>query len=414
MKNAIADLIFHCFLQSDLAFLYPKGDFMKKYIPRKMDPPKGSYFLFGPRGTGKSTWLLHHYSDALRIDLLLGEEERRYSSYPERLRDVATGMKPGSTLIIDEIQRVPRLLPEIHALIEKGLNLQFIITGSSARKLRRSVSDLLGGRALMRQMGPFLASELGQQFSVEKALRTGLIPLIWESDSPEERLRNYIHLYLKEEVQAEGLVRQIGDFARFLEVASFSYASLWTTTDISRESSIKRATVDNYLQILEDLFLAFSLPVFTRRVKRKLVAHRKFYFFDVGLYRVLRPQGILDSTREIEGWAIEGLVAQHLRSWVFSQQESHTLSFWRTQTRLEVDFVIYGPRGFWAIEVKRSANLGPDDVKGLSAFQEEYPEAHCFFVTLGKHRESYRGFPVIPLDEFLLQISPENPIASFT
>lgn len=375
-----------------------------------MTPPEGHYFLLGPRGTGKSTWLMHHYPHATRIDLLLGEEERKFSSYPERIRDVAQTMPPGSILILDEIQRVPRLLPEIHALIEQKIAVQFIMTGSSTRKLRRSVSDLLGGRALMRHMGPFLASELGPQFSITKAITTGLIPLIWESSNPEERLRNYLNLYLKEEVQAEGIVRQIGDFSRFLEIASFSHASIWTTTDISRESSVKRATVDNYLQILEDLFLAFSLPVFSRRAKRRLIAHQKFYFFDTGVYRIVRPQGILDNTREIEGWALEGLVAQHLRSWTQLQRESHSLSFWHTQTHLEVDFIIYGPRGFWAIEVKRSSNLSPDDVRGMTAFKEEYPEAICFFVTLSKHRENYRGFPVIPMEEFLLNLSPENPI----
>jgi predicted AAA+ superfamily ATPase len=381
-----------------------------KYIPRIINPPQGSYFLLGPRGTGKSTWLRHRYPNATRIDLLLGEEERRFSAYPEKIRDVAASLSRGSTLILDEIQRVPRLLPEIHALIEEKKEIQYIMTGSSSRKLRRSVSDLLGGRALLRQMGPFLASELKENFSLEKALKTGLIPLIWESSDPEQRLLDYLHLYLKEEVQAEGLTRQMGDFSRFLEIASFSHASVWTTTDISRESSVKRATVDNYLQILEDLLLAFTVPVFTRRAKRKLIAHSKFYFFDVGVYRILRPQGILDSSQEIEGWALEGLVAQHLRSWVLAQNQPHSLSFWRTQTKLEVDFIIYGPRGFWAIEVKRSPNLGPDDVRALSAFKEEYPEAVCLFVTLGKRKESYRGFPIVPVEEFLLGITPDNPI----
>ncbi len=383
-----------------------------KYIPRNMIPPKGSYFLLGPRGTGKSTWLLHHYPDATRIDLLLGEEERRFSSYPERIRDVANSLPPGSVLILDEIQRVPRLLPEIHALIEQQKEIQFIMTGSSTRKLRRSVSDLLGGRALMRQMGPFLASELGPEFSIEKALQTGLIPLIWSSSDPEERLKNYFSLYLKEEVHAEGLVRQIGDFARFLEVASFSHASLWTTADISRESSVKRSTVDNYLQILEDLFLAFSLPVFARRAKRRLVSHQKFYFFDPGVYRILRPRGILDNSQEIEGLALEGLIAQHLRSWVLAQHEPHSLSFWRTQTKLEVDFVIYGPTGFWAIEVKRSCNLGPDDVRGMLAFKEEYPEAECFFVAPVARPENYRGFPILPIEKFLLGLAPDRLIFS--
>lgn len=379
-----------------------------EYIPRKIVPPEGSYFLLGPRGTGKSTWLLHHYPDTTRIDLLLGEEERKFSAYPERIRELANGLKPGSILILDEIQRVPRLLPEIHALIEQGCKVQFIMTGSSTRKLRRSVSDLLGGRALMREMGPFLASELGAQFSLEKALKTGLIPLIWQSGNPEERLRNYLQLYLREEVQAEGLVRQIGDFHRFLEIGSFSYASVWTTSDVSREAGVKRATVDNYLQILKDLFLAFSLPVFSRRAKRRLIAHEKFYFFDVGVYRILRPRGILDSSAEIEGLALEGLIAQHLRSWVLSQTEPHSLSYWRTETKLEVDFVIYGPRGFFGIEVKRSANLGPDDIRGMLAFKQEYPEAECFFVAPTNYRDNYRGFPVIPAEEFLLNINREK------
>ncbi len=380
------------------------------YIPRIFNPPKESYFLLGPRGTGKSTWLLHQYPNAVRVDLLLGEEERRFSAYPEKIRDIAASLPEGSTVILDEIQRVPRLLPEVHSLIEERRGIQYIMTGSSARKLRRSVSDLLGGRALLRQMGPFLASELKEKFSLEKTLKTGLIPLIWESSNPEQRLLDYINLYLREEVQAEGLVRQIGDFSRFLEISSFSHASVWTTTDISRESNVKRATVDNYLHILEDLLLAFTLPVFSRRAKRKLITHPKFYFFDSGVYRILRPQGILDRSQEIDGWALEGLVAQHLRCWVLAQNQPHTLSFWRTQTHLEVDFIIYGPKGFWAIEVKRSSNLGPDDARSLLTFKEEYPEAMCLFVVLGKRKESYRGLPVIPIEEFLLGITPENPI----
>lgn len=382
------------------------------YIPRIIDPPRSSYFLLGPRGTGKSTWLSHHYPSAKRIDFLLGEEERRYAAFPEKIRDVVEALPDGSTLILDEIQRVPRLLPEIHALIEKKRDIQYIMTGSSSRKLRRSVSDLLGGRALLRQMGPFIASELKDKFSLEKALKTGLIPLIFESPEPEKRLQDYLQLYLREEIQAEGLVRQIGDFSRFLEVASFAHASVWTTMDISRESGVKRATVDNYLQILEDLLLAFTLPVFSRRAKRKLISHRKFYFFDTGVYRILRPQGILDSSQEIEGWALEGLVAQHLRSWVIAQNQPHSLSFWHTQTKLEVDFIVYGPKGFWAIEVKRSANLGPDDIRAMTAFKEEYPEATCLFVAPVKRRESYRGFSVVPVEEFLLGINSDQPIFS--
>ncbi|MBS0637958.1 MAG: DUF4143 domain-containing protein [Verrucomicrobia bacterium] len=278
------------------------------------------------------------------------------------------------------------------------------------RKLRGSVSDLLGGRALRREMGPFLASELGAQFSLEKALTTGLIPLVWMSKDPAERLKYYLDLYLKTEVQAEGLVRQVGDFARFMEVASFSHGAIWTTTDISRESGVKRTTVDNYLQILEDLFLAFRINVFSRRAKRRLVSHSKFYFFDTGVFRALRPSGILDSTSEIEGIALEGLVAQHLRAWTQSQKAAHSLCFWRTESKLEVDFVVYGPRGFWAIEVKRSVHFGPDDIRAMKSFKEEYPEAECLFLAPVKNKDFYKGFPIIPIDEFLLNVTPENSL----
>jgi predicted AAA+ superfamily ATPase len=367
-----------------------------------------SFFLLGPRGVGKSTWLSVAYPKAYRLDFLRSEEERKYSSYPEKIRDIVANLKPNDQLILDEIQRVPRILPEIHALIEQKCQIQFIMTGSSTRKLRRSVSDLLGGRALMMQMGPFLASELKDAFSLEKALKTGLIPLIVESNHPEEKLKNYINLYLKEEIQAEGLVRQIGDFARFLEIASFSHGSTWTSTDIGRESHVKRATVDNYLNILEDLFLAYTLPVFSRRAKRKLVAHKKFYFFDVGVYRMLRPQGILDNTAEIEGVALEGLVGQHLKAWTLRQNEPYSLSYWRTQTGLEVDFIVYGPKEFIAIEVKRSPNLGPDDLKGLLAFKEEYPEAKLVILTNCKQKEMIKGILVVPVEEFLRNLVPDQ------
>lgn len=402
MKNASGNGIFYCKMRFVMAD--------SPYIPRLIPAPRGSFFLLGPRGTGKSTWMEHAYPKAVRIDLLRGEEERRFVAHPERIRGVVEALPEGSTLIIDEIQRVPRLLPEIHALIETKREIQYILTGSSARKLRRSVSDLLGGRALLCHMGPFLAAELGNRFSLEKSLRYGLIPLIVESENPGQRLQNYVQLYLREEVQAEGLVRGISDFSRFLEIASFSHGSLWTATDIARESQVKRTTIDNYLHILEDLLLAFTIPVFARRAKRRLIAHSKFYFFDTGVYRTLRPQGPLDLSSEIEGLALEGLVAQHLHSWVLAQKEPHSLSFWRTQTKLEVDFVVYGPSGFWAFEVKRHASFSPKEVHGLAAFQEEYPEAHCCFLAPCAYQEKYRGFPIIPIQDFLLGIHPDRSL----
>jgi predicted AAA+ superfamily ATPase len=378
------------------------------YVPRALIPPKTSFFLLGARGTGKSTWLGRNYPTASRIDLLLPEEERKYLAHPERIREVVDGSS--GIVIIDEVQRAPGILPVIHSLIEEGSPVQFILTGSSARKLRKEIGNLLGGRLLMRHMAPFLASELGPQFSLQKALKVGLIPMIWQSPDSEERVRNYVGVYLKEEVQAEGLVRQVGNFARFMETASFSHGQLWNSTDIARECQVKRTTVDNYLHILEDLLLAFILPVFTRRAQRTLISHPKFYYFDTGVFRSLRPQGPMDKEAEIEGPSLEGLVAGHLRTWVLSQKQAHQFAFWRTRTHLEVDFVIYGPQGFWAIEVKRSMNLTPDDVKGLHAFKEEYPEATCLLLFNGQQKILYKGVLCIPIAEFLLNLKIDAPL----
>ncbi|MBF8263636.1 MAG: putative ATPase [Parachlamydiales bacterium] len=379
-----------------------------EYIPRFLKPPKESFFLFGPRGTGKSTWLQHTYLKHLRIDLLDAEEERKFQARPEKLKEIARALSPGDVCIIDEVQRAPQLIPVIHSLIEEKCGIQFILTGSSARKFRRSVGDLLGGRALMRHMGPFIASELKDTFSMEKALRYGLLPMVWQSQDPEEKARNYVAVYLKEEVQAEGIVRQIGDFARFMEVASFSHGALWSSTEIARESQVKRQTVDNYLQILQDLLLAFVVPVFTRRAQRALVSHSKFYYFDAGIFRALRPKGPMDSERELEGAALEGLVAQHLQAWVFAQKENHQFCFWRTQSKLEVDFIVYGPKGFFAIEVKSGQDVSPSDVKTLGIFKEEYPEATCLLLYGGNRRLKVRDILCIPVEEFLRNLTPDQ------
>jgi predicted AAA+ superfamily ATPase len=360
------------------------------------------------KGTGKSTWLKRAYPDALRVDLLNREVERTLLAKPERLLEMVAPLKEGDVCILDEIQRVPELIPVIHSLIEDHRGIQFILTGSSARKLRRNVGDLLGGRALLRHMPPFLAGELGDRFSLEKALLHGLIPMIWQSDAPEQKVRTYVSSYLKEEVQMEGLVRQIGDFARFMEVASFSHGSLWVSSEIAREASVKRQTVDNYLQILEDLLLSFTLPVFTRRAKRALVSRFKFYYFDPGIFRELRPHGPLDKETELEGPALEGLVAGHLRAWVFAQQKTHQLYFWRTRSKVEVDFIVYGPKGFWAIEVKRGKNLSPKDVKPLTIFQKEYPEATCFLLYTGKIRQKINDILCLPVEEFLLNLEDDK------
>ena len=372
--------------------------------------PKQSFFLFGPRGSGKTTWLKENFSNALFINLLEPEEFRIYQSKPERLRDTIEANRGKKVVIIDEIQHIPELLPLVHSIMEERKDLQFILTGSSARKLRRVGTDLLAGRALREEMHPYIASELKERFSLEKALELGMLPLIWEAKDPLATLKTYITTYLKEEVQAEGIVRNIGNFSRFLEIMSFSHGMQLNTSNIARECQVSRSTTDDYVQILKDLLLGDILNVFTRRATRALSSHPKFYYFDAGVFRELRPKGPLDRKEEIEGPALEGLVMQHLRAWIAAQPETHSLHFWRTRSGVEVDFIVYGPRGFWAIEVKNNHSVTSRDVQSLRTFQEEYPECTPLLLFRGKTPTQVNGIFCVPCAEFLLHLEMEQPI----
>ena len=379
-------------------------------IHRFFKAPRQSFFLFGPRGTGKSTWLKNHFPSALWIDLLELDQLRIYSGTPEKLKEAVDAEPQRKVVVIDEVQKVPDILSVVHSLIEEKRGIQFVLTGSSARKLRRAGVDLLAGRAILKHMPPFYAAELGNQFKLNEALELGLLPLVRGAEQPEETLKTYAGMYLKEEVQTEGLVRQIGDFARFLEIVSFSHAAELVVSNISRECSVARKTIENYIQILQDLLLGFTLSVFSKRAQRALAERPKFYLFDAGVYRSLRPQRPLDVPQEIHGAALEGLVCQHLRAWVQDQVETYELAFWRTRSKLEVDFIIYGPKTFLAIEVKHSETIHPNDLKGLEAFQEDYPECTPILLYRGKTKLKKKGVLCIPVQEFLLSIHPEKPL----
>jgi predicted AAA+ superfamily ATPase len=376
--------------------------------PRYFRESQQSFFLFGPRGTGKSTWLKHHHPEALLLDLLDPEVFRAYSAKPERLREVVEAQGLGTTIIVDEIQKLPQLLDVVHLLMESREGLRFILTGSSARKLKRSGVDLLAGRALVRTLHPFMASELGKGFSLKDALAVGLIPLVVDSSNPEETIRSYAAVYLKEEVQTEGLVRSIGGFSRFLESISFNHGAVLNISDVARDCQVERKTAEGYVSILEDLLLAFRIPVFSRRAKRSLSSHPKFFYFDSGVFRSVRPRGPLDSPQEIEGAALEGLVAQHLRAWIAYSGDQSTLFFWRTKSGTEVDFVVYGKDVFCALEVKNTAKINPKMLQGLLAFKEDYPEAQILFLYRGRERLKIKEVLCLPVQEFLLNLEPEK------
>ncbi|OPX33801.1 MAG: hypothetical protein B1H12_11265 [Desulfobacteraceae bacterium 4484_190.2] len=294
--------------------------------------------------------------------------------------------------------------------MERHAGWRFVLTGSSARKLKRSGVDLLAGRAVVKTMHPFMATELGEAFSLEKALRIGMVPLVNDARNPQEAINAYVTVYLREEVQMEGLVRNIGAFSRFLESASLSHGALLNIANIARDSQVERKTVEGYVAILEDLLLAFRIPIFTKRAKRRLSSHPKFYYFDSGVFRSVRPAGPLDAPQEIDGAALEGLVAQHLRAWNAYRQDECTLYFWRTKSGNEVDFVLYGKDTFCAIEVKNTEKVHPKMLNGLLAFQKDYPEADTCLLYRGKDRLKIKNTLCLPCDDFLKNLTPQNPI----
>jgi predicted AAA+ superfamily ATPase len=367
--------------------------------------PRQSFFLFGPRGTGKSTWLRQAMPAALFVDLLQPDVARELAARPERLTDLVRGDPRRSDVVIDEVQRVPELLSVVHFLIESKDRRRFVLTGSSARKLRRGGVDLLAGRAVLRTLHPFMASEL-ERFDLQAALTQGLLPLVVAADRPDDVLRAYASLYLDQEVRLEGWARNVGAFARFLEIISFSHASVLNVANVARECQVERKTIAAYVEVLEDLLLSFRVPVFTRRAKRETSTHPKFFLFDAGVFRSLRPKGPLDRPEEIDGAALEGLVAQHLRAWLAYRGDDAALYFWRTRSGVEVDFIVYGSAGFWAIEVKNTTRVRPEDVRGLESFGADYPQADLLFLYSGTTRERRGRIWVLPVGDFLMDVSP--------
>jgi predicted AAA+ superfamily ATPase len=378
---------------------------------RFFQAPGSSFFLFGPRGTGKTTWLLQHLPGALWINLLDPGDYRELSSRPERLRELVLGAPSNQhDVVLDEVQRLPELLTVVHELIDRGPPKRYVLTGSSARKLRRGGVDLLGGRARLRSLHPFMAAEWAP-FRLSHALRYGLLPLVVAAGDPADVLRAYVGLYLEQEVKAEAMVRNLGQFARFLEAVSFSHGGVLNVSAVARDTGANRKTVEGFLEVLEDLLLSFRVEVFSRRAKRATAAHPKFYLFDAGVFRSLRPAGPLDRPEEIDGAALEGLVAQHLRAWIAYSDGDRGLFTWRTRSGVEVDFVVYGPEELWAIEVKNGATIRPADVRGLRAFLEDYPEAQALLLYRGDRPLRKGDVLCLPIDRFLAQLRPGHPLA---
>jgi uncharacterized protein len=361
-----------------------------------------SFFLFGPRGTGKTSWVTHFFPEALYIDLLKNRDYTLLQADPSRLEAIVLS-HDSPWIIIDEVQKIPALLDEVHRLIEHHKK-SFILTGSSSRQLKRGGANLLAGRALTYHMHPLTANEIGSSFNLNKALNYGLLPSSYLETDSRSFLESYIATYLREEVLQEGLVRNIGAFSRFMELASFSQGCQLNLSNIAREVGTSRKIIASYFEILEDLLIAIQIPCFTKRAQRKLMQHPKFYYFDTGVFWKLRPKGPLDTPNEIGGAAFETLFLQHLRAIIDYYRLDLSIYFWRTTTDLEVDFILYGEQGLFAFELKSRRYVDRKDFSALKAFQQDYPIAHCYLIYGGEHAEKHGDITLLPLLQALFKL----------
>jgi predicted AAA+ superfamily ATPase len=365
-----------------------------------ISPPKAkSFFLFGPRGTGKTTWVKSAFPKAVYIDLLEAELFNDLTANPQRLSNfIPFGFK--DWVIIDEVQRIPELLHEVHRLIETK-KYRFILTGSSPRKVKRKGPNLLAGRALTLSMHPLSVAELGNDFRLEHSLRYGQLPSVYKEADPKKYLEAYVRTYLEEEIRQEGLTRNLSAFARFLEAASFSQGSVLSISSVARECHVERKVVESYFSILEDLMIGYRIPIFSKKAKRRLIVHPKFYFFDVGVYRTLRPMGPLDAPEDVDGIALETLFLQELVALNSALDLGYKIFYWRTSNGKEVDFVLYGPKGLLSFEIKKTSRITSTMLGGLKSFSADYPMAKAYFV-YGGNRRMYEGkIEVVPVLEIL-------------
>ena len=368
----------------------------------KLDEAKDdSLFLWGSRQTGKSTLLKMLFPYAHIYDLLKSDVRMALQLRPSQLREECELLDDGELIIIDEVQKVPALLDEVHWLIENKKQ-RFILSGSSARKLRRSGANLLGGRALRQTLFPLVSAEV-PDFDLKRALNHGMLPRHYLMENPTMRVQAYIGDYLQQEIVEEAIVRRLDAFTRFLQVAALSNAEIVNYTNIAQDCGVSSKTVKEYFSILEETMLGFFLPSFTRVVKRRVIQSPKFYYFDVAIPNHLLHRIPLQPGTDVYGHALEHLVIQELRAFMSYRQPLKSLSYWHTlDNKYEVDAVLGDAEV--AIEVKSSKNVGSHDTKGLKAFSEEYPEAKLYLLSLENRPRKFNGVEVWPVEQFFKRL----------
>jgi len=358
-----------------------------------------TFFLWGPRQAGKTTLLQATYPDALWIDLLKADEFRRYVQNPELLRGELAARESVRQVVIDEVQKVPQLLDEVHWLHEHR-PIRFALCGSSARKVKRGQANLLGGRAVRYELHGLTAQEIGRDFDLDRILNHGYLPSIYQSDQPRPLLNGYVADYLKEEVAAEGLVRNLPVYSQFLNVAALSDTELVNFSTIARDCGVSSHTIKGYFQILEDTLLGRWLPAYTKRPKRRVIAAPKFYFADVGVVNHLTKRGDVKPGSELYGKAFENWVFHELCAHNAYREAFATLAYWRLAGGTEVDFVVNDMQV--AIEAKAAGKISSDHLKGLRAVTQDHRRIKKRVVVClePKPRRTEDGILILPATEF--------------
>jgi len=365
--------------------------------------PKQSLFLWGPRQTGKTTLLKQTYPEALRIDLLKSDVLMRYLRNPSLLREEVMALEHSRLVVIDEIQKAPLLLDEIHYLIQEE-NRAFVLCGSSARKVKKGHANLLGGRAIRYELLGLSAIELEKSFTLERMLNAGSIPSHYDSKTPVRAIQSYVDDYLREEILQEGLIRNLPVFSDFLRVAAIGDTEMVNLSNIARESGVSVSTVRDHYGILVDTLIGAFLPAYTIRAKRRTIHAPKFYFRDVGLVNFLAKRGVIQKGSELFGKAFENWVFHELSVHSRYSEKFYDISYWRLTTGIEVDFVL--GKAEIAVEAKGKEKITANDLKGLLQFKEEHPGVkHLIVVSLEKQaRLTDKGILILPYSDFLKRL----------
>lgn len=376
---------------------------------RLLTVPKGSFFLFGVRGAGKSTWTQNEFPDAYLVDLLDESRQQTLLANPGELALELAEVPPGRVVVLDEVQRVPALLNEVHRAIE-GSRRRFVLLGSSARRLKTANTNLLAGRATVRTMYPLVPAELGSDFDLERVLRFGSIPLVWQAADPRATLEAYVQLYIREEIRAEALVRNLPGFLRFLPVAALFHGQVVNIAGLARDAATARTTVEGYLHILQDTLLATIMPAFEARLRVRERHHPKVYWIDPGVVRAAKRQlgavGAEERGPLLEGWVLMVLRAHNGDSELFEE-----ISYWApAQARqTEVDFLLRRGRDYLALEIKAQARFSTPQLSGLRAIADLPRVVRRVLVYLGERRlKTEDGIEVWPLHAFLAAIADET------